>query len=144
MNLKILLRICSSFMNGIQILFILFARRAYIFVRGPLIYTLNCKKVQRKRDNIHKTATSDNVGNEWILHLNVRSIDFHFEELETLIQSFRVNKPSLVCCSETWMTELSAENFYALDNYAPLKFQPGETRNEGVAIYVHESLLLSQ
>ena len=96
--------------------------------------------MQRKCDNTHNTETSDNVGNEWILHLNVRSIDCHFEGLETLIQSFGVNKPSLVCCSETWMTELSAENLYALDNYAPLKFQPGETRTGGVAIFLHESL----
>ena len=109
-------------------------------LRGPLTYSLKRKNIQRKRDNILKTATSDNVGNEWILHLNVRSIDCHFEELETLIQSFGVNKPSLVCCSETWMTELSAETLYASDNYAPLTFQPGETRNEGVEIYVHESL----
>ena len=70
----------------------------------------------------------------------MRSIDNHFEELETLIESFGVNKPSLVCCSKTWMVESSAEDLYVLDNYAPMKFQPGKTRNEGVAKYVHESL----
>ena len=70
----------------------------------------------------------------------MRSIDNHFEELETLIESFGVNKRSLVCCSETWMVESTAGDLYVLDNHAPMKFQPGKTRNEGVAIYVHESL----
>ena len=70
----------------------------------------------------------------------MRSIDLHFEELEKLIEYFGVNKPSLVCCSDTWMVESSAEDHYVLDNYAPMKFKPGKTRNEGVAIYVHESL----
>ena len=70
----------------------------------------------------------------------MRSIGNHFEELETLIESFGVNKTSLDCCSETWMVESSAEDLYVLDNYAPMKIQPGKTINEGVAIYVHESL----
>ena len=38
------------------------------------------------------------------------------------------------------MVESSTGDLYVLDNYAPMKFQPGTTRNEGVAIYVHESL----
>ena len=70
----------------------------------------------------------------------MRSIDLHFEELETLVEYFGVNKLSVVCCSETWMVESSTEDFYVLDNYALMKFQPGKHRNEGVAIYVHESL----
>ena len=37
------------------------------------------------------------------------------------------------------MVELSAEDRYVLDKYAPIKFQPGKTRNEDRAIYVHES-----
>ena len=51
---------------------------AYFFVRGPLIYTIRRKKLQRKLEEICKNVTSDNVKNEWILHLNVRSIDLHF------------------------------------------------------------------
>ena len=38
------------------------------------------------------------------------------------------------------MVESSAGDLFDLDNYAPMKFQPGKTRNEGVAIYVPESL----
>ena len=52
-----------------------------ILLGGPLIYTLKREKLQRKREKICKSVTSDNVVNEWILHLNVRSIDIHFEEL---------------------------------------------------------------
>ena len=63
-----------------------------------------------------------------------------FQELETLIESFGVNKTSLVCRFETWMAESSTEDLYVSDNFAPMKLPPGKTRNEGVAIYVHESL----
>ena len=38
------------------------------------------------------------------------------------------------------MAESSAEDLQVSDNNAPMKFQPRQTRNEGVAIYVHESL----
>ena len=38
-----------------------------------------------------------------------------------------------------WMVESSAEDLYVLDNYAPMKFQPGKTRNDGVAMYLHAS-----
>ena len=72
-------------MNGIQVSYIPFARRDYI----PLTYTLKRKKLQRKHEELCKTVTSDIVENEWILHLNVRSIDLTFEELETLIAQFR-------------------------------------------------------
>ena len=106
----------------------------------PLTYTLKREKLQRKREKNCKTVTSDYIENEWILHLNVRSIDNHFEELETLIESFGVNKPSLDCCSVTWMVESSGEDLYVLDYYASMNFQPGKTRNEGVSKYVHESL----
>ena len=106
---------------------------------GTPTYTLKRKKLQRTCEKICETVTSDNVDNNWSLHLNVRSIDLHVEELETLIEYFGVNKPSLVCCSETWMVEPSAEDLYVLDNYEPMKFQPGKTRNEAVAIYIHES-----
>ena len=109
-------------------------------LEGPLTFTLKCKFLQRKRETICITVTTDNVENKWILDLNVRSIDNHFEELETLIESFGVNKTTLVCCSETWMADSSTEDLYVLDNFAPMKFPPGKTRNEGVAIYVHESL----
>ena len=57
-----------------------------------------------------------------------------------MIESFGVKKPSLVCCSVTWIVESFVEDLYVLDNYALMKLQPGKTRNESVAIYVHESL----
>ena len=72
---------------------------------GSLTYTLDCRNLQRKREKSCNTDDSDNVENEWNLHPNVRSIDNHFEELENLIEFFGVNKPSPICCSETWMVE---------------------------------------
>ena len=95
-----------------------------ILLGGPLTYTLKRKKIQRERDKISKTVTSDNVGNECILQLNGRSIDLHIEELETLREPFGIKKPSLVCCSETWMVESQAEDLCDLNKYAPMKFQP--------------------
>ena len=65
-------------MNGILISYFLFATRAYIFVSGSLTYTLKHKRLQRKREEICKTVTSDNNENKWLLHISVRSIDLHF------------------------------------------------------------------
>ena len=45
---------------------------------GPLTYTIRRKKLQRKLEEICKNVTTDKVKNEWILHLNVRSIELHF------------------------------------------------------------------
>ena len=56
------------------------------------------------------------------------------------MESFGVKKSSLDCCSEMLIVESSAEDPYVLDNYAPMKFQPGKTRNEVVAKNVHETL----
>ena len=88
---------------------------------GTLTYTLKRKKLQLTRKKICKTVTSDNVRIEWILHPNVRSIDNHFWEMETVIESFEVNKSSLVCCTETWMVESSTEDLHVLNDYAPDK-----------------------
>ena len=107
---------------------------------GPLTYTLKCKQIPRKRENVCKTVTSDNVENEWIRHKNVRSIDNRFEEMATLIEPFGVNNKSQDCCSDTWMVESFAEDLHVLYKYAPMKTK--ETRKEGMAKYVRESLSL--
>ena len=57
-------------MNGIKISYILIAKRADIFVRGPLTYAVKRKQLQRKLENVCKTVTSNNVENKKILHLN--------------------------------------------------------------------------
>ena len=115
----------------------LYAKVVYIFVRSPLAYKLKRKKLKPKHKNNLKEQS---VENEWIFHLNIRSIDYNFEELETHIDTFPENKPCIICLSETWMTESSDKNAYALESYAAMEFDPGSTKNEGVAIYVHESL----
>ena len=56
--------------------------------------------------------------------------------MEILIESFGVNKQTLVCCFKTWRFESSAGDLF---NYAPDIFQPGETINESAAIHLHES-----
>ena len=39
-----------------------------------------------------------------------------------------------------WMIQPTAEELYILDSYAAMTFQPGKTRNEDVAVYVHAVL----
>ena len=64
------------------------------------------------------------IGNEWTFHLNRRSIDYHFEELGMLLDTFCENRLSNICCSLTWMTESSVTCAYSLESYAPTKFEP--------------------
>ena len=104
------------------------------FVWVTLIYTL--KRSKSRNLKVQK------VGNERVFHLNIRSIDYHFEELEMLLDTFLENKPSILCCFETWITESSPKSSYSAETSAPKKFDPGSTRNEGLTIDVQELLYI--
>ena len=96
-------------------------------------------KIPRKRETNCKTVASDKVENEWISTYCENNRQ-QLRNWKPLRESFGVNEPSVVCCSETRIIVSSAEDLYVLDTYAPLKFQPGKTRNGGVAKYVNDSL----
>ena len=74
--------------------------------------------------------------------MNIKSLDYHFEELEIPNDTFRENKPTFIRCSETWMVEYSASSAFSLEVYAAMEIETGSTRNESVAIYVHELFYL--
>ena len=48
-----------------------------VLLGGPLTYAVKRIILQRKQEEICKTVIPFNVKNEWILPLNVRSIDLH-------------------------------------------------------------------
>ena len=112
----------SIYMNGILILSTLYAKVVYIFVIGHSSLQIETKKSKPKQKNNLKEQS---VENEGIFHLNIRSIDYIFEELETHIDTFRENKPFIICLSDTWMTESADKNAYALESYASMEFDPG-------------------
>ena len=39
-----------------------------------------------------------------VLHLNIRSLKTHLEELEALVSSFEC-PPEVICLTETWLTD---------------------------------------
>ena len=57
-----------------------------------------------------------------------------------LIATFRENKPSIICCSETLMTEFSATRCLYTGIVCAYGIWTWSNKNEGVAIYAHESL----
>lgn len=49
-----------------------------------------------------------------ILHLNIRSVIAHYEELEALMHF--LDYPDVVCLTETWLNE-SNQHLYSLNKY---------------------------
>lgn len=72
-----------------------------------------------------------------ILHLNVRSIDKHHEELNVLVREF-LYKPDIIVCTETW--NLHCSGLYNIDGYDMYCTSGNISKADGVLIYVKESL----
>ena len=83
------------------------------------------------------------LANNWLLNVNIRSLNCNFDEFQLLVDSFQC-KPTVICLTETWLNTSSDMNVFALEGYFPILSQPGLTRNEGVAIYIHKSLFFEQ
>lgn len=91
--------------------------------------------ILQNSDEIYSCIHSSNFS---ILHFNVRSLNCHFNELSTTIQTFK-NKPSIIVCTETW--KLKLPNLYNLDGYR-MHYSEGDlTDADGVVVYMRNDLL---
>ena len=76
------------------------------------------------------------------LHLNVRSINKHLEELELLINELE-SQPLCVCLSETWLNAGSPNKIYKLTGYSGVIAKPRDTKpGGGVMIQLREDVQL--
>ena len=87
-----------------------------------------------------KDTETSREGSEWIFHVNIRSLSKNFDNLDLNLETFSNFKLSVVCLSEAWISNVNELQMLHLNNYLPLIFNPGFNRNNGVVVYVHESI----
>ena len=72
--------------------------------------------------------------------MNIRSLENHFVNLMTFIEDQKLNKPSVICLTESWLTDDSMLSLFEISEYHRLILHAGFSRNSGAGIYVHKSL----
>ena len=76
-----------------------------------------------------------------VLHINVRSLEGHLSELEALVYSLE-SPPSILCLSETWLTENDDSKCYLIDGYIKFVTCSRKSRGGGVMIQIREDFKL--
>ena len=72
--------------------------------------------------------------------MNIRSLENHFDDLMMFIEDQKLNKPSVICLTETWLSDVSTLSLFEIPEYHRLISHAGFNRNSGAGIYVHKSL----
>ena len=72
--------------------------------------------------------------------MNIQSFENHFGDLMMFIEDQKLNKPSIICLTETWLSDDSTLSLLEVPEYHRLISHAGFNRNSGAGIYVHKSL----
>ena len=72
--------------------------------------------------------------------MNIRSLENHFDDLMMFIEDQKLNKPSVICLTGTWLSDDSTFSLFEIPEYHRLISHAGFNRNGGAGIYVHKSL----
>ena len=73
----------------------------------------------------------------WVLHLNIRSLSNHFNELVSLIQEYTVT-PIAICLSETWLKSIPDPSMFKLQGYQKPLSVAKVNKASGVVVYIDE------
>ena len=72
--------------------------------------------------------------------MNIGSLENHFDDLMMFIEDQKLNKPSVICLTETWLSDDSTLSLFEIPEYHGLISHAGFNKNSGAGIYVHKSL----
>ena len=72
--------------------------------------------------------------------MNIRSLENHFDDLMMFSGIKKFSKPSVICLTETWLSDDSTLSLFEISEYHGLISHAGFNRNSGAGIYVHKSL----
>lgn len=72
---------------------------------------------------------------EYILCVNIRSLNANFTSLQTFVESFKV-QPTIIICTETWNIEFLS--YFKLPGYKIYHNESCINQNDGVVMYVKE------
>ena len=67
-------------------------------------------------------------------------VENHFDDLMMFIEDQKLNKPSVICLTETWLSDDSTLRLFEIPEYQRLISHAEFDRNSGAGIYVHKSL----
>ena len=73
----------------------------------------------------------------WVLHLNIRSLSNHFNELVSLIHEYTVT-PIAICLSETWLKSIPDPSIFKLQGYQKPLSVAKVNKASGVVVYIDE------
>ena len=91
-------------------------------------------------NEFNSTFTKNSLSQEFsMLHLNVRSLNKNFENLEILLTMLNKFSFSLIAITETWLNSNSPPTFN-IQNYRLLRADRKHGRGGGVAIYLRDDL----
>ena len=79
----------------------------------------------------------------YILNLNIRSLKKNFEEFKFLIEKLE-KTPSIICLTETWLTQKDNPEVFNLPGYHPITGKHRDGKRGGIAVYIAESLQYSE
>ena len=71
-------------------------------------------------------------------HMNIRSLENHFDDLMIFIDDQRLNKPCVISLTETWLSDDSTLSLFEIPEYYRLILHAGFDKNSGAGIYVHK------
>ena len=72
--------------------------------------------------------------------MNIRSLENHFDDLMMFIEDQKLNKPSVICLTETWLSDDSTLSLFEIPEYHRLISHAGFNKNSGAGICLHKSL----
>ena len=73
----------------------------------------------------------------WVLHLNIRSLLNHFNDLVSLIHEYTVT-PIAICLSETWLKSIPDPSMFKLQGYQKPLSVAKVNKASGVVVYIDE------
>ncbi len=89
--------------------------------------------------SINNDFLQDNLQHS-ILHMNIRSLSKHFDELTVLLDTMQA-KPAIIALSETWINQNDNVMMYNLEGYSPIICKNRhDSRGGGVALFVASNL----
>ena len=72
--------------------------------------------------------------------MNIRSFENSFDDLMMFMGDQNLNNPSVICLTETWLSDDSTLSLFEITKYHRLISHAGFNRTSGAGIYVHKSL----
>lgn len=90
-----------------------------------------------KIENLAEALTAEKTCGLSVLHINIRSLDKHFVDLEALIRT-HLRNIDVIVCTETW--KIHHLQMYSLEGFHSYYNNGNINKNDGVVIYIKNNL----